>query len=193
MLVEDRLNRPECLHILAVYKSLFAVMIAATDDLEDKEKFRSAELVWDSFYPLACLSAQAHVQIKEVEWRSKARDFGKAFTNTYSSEDVTTYIHIFVYHYGYFLETYNGIEKFANFALEGKHGTVKRILKNNTSGFSYGPGETARQELCALLREEIHQESRPAPNPSKKTSWAEAILPNHPPMKPFVISSKICI
>lgn len=40
---------------------------------------------------------------------------------TYASEDVTMYIHIFVYHYSFYLKTYNSIKKFTNFALEGKH------------------------------------------------------------------------
>jgi len=51
---------------------------------------------------------------------------------------------------------YNGIEKFANYALEGKHSTIKWILAYSTSGFSYGPAEEARQELCALLQLEQH-------------------------------------
>jgi len=66
-------------------------------------------------------------------------------------EDVITYLHIFVYHFGFFLTTYNGIKKFANYALEGKHSLIKCILGYSTSGFSYGPAELAHQDLCALL------------------------------------------
>ncbi|ELR12286.1 uncharacterized protein ACA1_373170 [Acanthamoeba castellanii str. Neff] len=47
--------------------------------------------------------------------------FGKQFVIMHSAEEVTTYIHIFIYHYGYFLEKYSGVEKFSNYVLESKH------------------------------------------------------------------------
>lgn len=43
------------------------------------------------------------------------------FVIMHSAEEVTTYIHIFIYHYGYFLEKYSGVEKFSNYVLESKH------------------------------------------------------------------------
>jgi len=70
---------------------------------------------------------------------------------SHGPEEVTTYLHIFVYHFVFFLTTYKGIKKFANYTLEGKHSTIKWILAYSTSGFSYGPAEAAWQELCALL------------------------------------------
>jgi hypothetical protein len=76
----------------------------------------------------------------------------------YSRKDVTTYMHILVYHYGEFLEKYGGIEKFANYALESKHSIMKRILAGCTSGFSRGPAELVRQELRMLIRLEKHEE-----------------------------------
>jgi len=81
----------------------------------------------------------------------QAQEFGLAFVNAHGPEEVTTYLHIFVYHFGFFLATYNGTKKFANYALEGKHSTIIRILAYSTSRFSYGPAEAAQQELCALL------------------------------------------
>ena len=107
----------------------------------------------------------------------------------YSDEDVTTYIHIFVYHYGYFLHKFNGIEKFSNYALEGKHSEMKRILAHSTSRFSSGPAEAARQQLAALVRDELHNATLPPPTPTAKPSaqdWAQRHLPTHPTIAQFV-------
>lgn len=57
---------------------------------ETKDHIDKAKEVWALYYPLTCLilpSVQAYVL-------------------AYSDEDVTTYIHIFVYHYGYFLTVF---------------------------------------------------------------------------------------
>ncbi len=164
--------------------------MAATSDQDTLQKLSRSKLVWERFYPLACLSTQAHINISEEEWKAQGRSLGQAFVAAYTQEDVTTYLHIFVYHYGYFLATYDGIEKFANFDLEGKHSVIKRILAHSTSGFSYGPSETARQELSALLRAEVHALTAALPPTSTKTSWAEEILPQHPSIQQYVVSSK---
>jgi hypothetical protein len=94
-----------------------------------------------------------------------------------------------VFHFGFFLNKYNGLEKFANYALEGKHSVIKRILAYGSSGFGYGPSETARQELCALLRNEIHQDIT-ALTPAHERSWAAAALTDEPSIHKYVVSSK---
>lgn len=160
------------------------MLLKATNDEGDLDRIHKAKKVWELFYPLACLSAQARVSISEADWLKEARAFGEAFVDANEPEDVTTYLHIFVYHYGFFLATYNGIEKFANYALEGKHSVVKRILAFNTARFSYGPAETARQQLCALLRGEIHRPpTESIPQPSRKKNWSESVLQLHPTLE----------
>lgn len=42
----------------------------------------------------------------------------QAFIYVYLAEEVTTYMHIFVYRYGEYLQEYGSIEKFSNYALE---------------------------------------------------------------------------
>ncbi len=166
------------------------MLLSTTDDANTLTKFTRAKKVWECYYPLACLTAQARVSIMEAQWLVLVKEFGEAFLDAHAPEHVTTYIHIFVFHFGFFLETYNGIEKFANYALEGKHSTVKRILAYGTSGFSHGPAETARQQLCALLRDELHNEPGLL-KPSKKKTWAEATLPKHPSISDYVTSTKM--
>jgi hypothetical protein len=41
-------------------------------------------------------------------------------------EKVTTYLHVFVYHFGYFIARYGGLERLANYSTEGIVGEVKR-------------------------------------------------------------------
>lgn len=189
-----------------------------------------ARHVWATYAPLASLSAQAKVSITADEWRSKALEFGKvpsfclklaftsksihdqAFVHAYSAEEVTTYIHIFVYHYGDYLQEYNSIEKFSNYALESKHSTLKRILRDCTSGFSRGEPELVRQELSTLIRLEKHDENEQekkretkrkrdgeneecttVPATQSKTTkdrtWSSSSHALHPENKPYHISS----
>src|SRR3989344_4371557 len=177
-----RLNRPDFLHILTNYEHFFSYLDTIATG-ETINRVKKARKVWQLFYPLACLTVQARVEITAKEWKKMAIKFGKVFVDVYPREDVTTYIHIFVYHYGYFLEHYHGLEKFANFALEGKHSVVKRILARGTSHFSHGPAEAACQQLCALIRDELHDATIPLPTSSSSSSsrsnWARKILPTH--------------
>ncbi|ELR23713.1 uncharacterized protein ACA1_073570 [Acanthamoeba castellanii str. Neff] len=131
----SRLNRSDCLHILSNYEQFFKEIEKSAKDDETRLKISSTRRVWELYYPLVCLTAQATVNISEEEWLTRAREFGQAFVDAYQAEDVTTYIHIFVFHFGFFLDKYNGLEKFANYALEGKHSVIKRILAYGSSGF----------------------------------------------------------
>jgi len=186
------LNCPDCLHILANYEHFFIALLNAADNAQTRDKIEKVKRVWERYYPLACLTSQAQVTINKAEWLDLAREFGQAFVNAHGEEEVTTYIHIFVYHFGFFLATYNGIKKFANYALEGKHRVIKHILAFGTSGFSYGPAEAARQQLCALLCLEQHTSSQPAAMTHfSSKSWAKETLTKHDSIKPFTLDSLI--
>jgi H+/gluconate symporter-like permease len=143
MLYLGRLNWSDCLHILSNYKQFFNEIKKSTKDYETRLKISSTRQVWELYYPLVCLTAQATVNISEEEWLTHAQEFGQAFIDVYQAEDVTTYIHIFMFHFGFFLDKYNSLEKFANYALEGKHSVIKWILAYSSSGFRYRPSETA--------------------------------------------------
>lgn len=127
---------------------------------------------------------------------------GQAFVLAYCAEEVTTYIHIFVYHYRYFLYKYNSLEKFSNYTLESKHSVVKRILAHSTLRFSNGQAEAAHQQLAALIHNELHNRtSTPtttaaaattsttaAAGTKHKHSWAQSHLGEHVTIKKFVDS-----
>jgi hypothetical protein len=146
-------------------------------DTATKTKVAQAAKIWRTFHKLATLACQARVTITEAEWLTQAQEFGKLFIDCYEARNTTPYIHIFVYHVGYFLETYEGIEKFANYALECKHRTNKIRLRSGTSGFSGGPVQAATQQLNAQTRTEHHDLIYPpAVKRGRKRGWAESNL-----------------
>jgi len=166
------------------------VLLEATDKPEVVEKITKVQAIWDCFYPLACLSAQAHILISDEEWHTCALKLGKAFLEAYSAEHMTPYLHIFIYHFGYFLKTYNRIKKFANYVLEGKYSEIKHVLAWGTSKFSYRPSKLAQQELVALIQNDLHHTlTLAAPQKSKKTSWAQSTLTKHPLIQEFVVDT----
>ncbi len=42
----------------------------------------------------------------EQTWLDKAHAFGNLYRKIYSPEDVTPYLHVFVYHIGFYIEKY---------------------------------------------------------------------------------------
>jgi len=99
------------------------------------------------------------VAITEEAWLERALRFGKAFVGCFRKEDVTPFIHIFVYHYGFFM-AYNGIEKFvffSNFANEGHHRQNRLVLAFGSSGFRYGETNAAFEQIRASVRRELHE------------------------------------
>lgn len=211
---KSRLNRPDLLHVLTNYKHFFDAMaqfssspsphnrtpthLQHSHNLNSRlrTKIAKARRVWDLYYPLVSLSMQAQVNITEKKWLKKARAFGQAFCEAYGRKKVTTYMHIFVYHYGFFLARYKGIEKFANYALEGKHRVTKRYLSQATSGFGGKGGEpkAAQQQLQALVRGEVHANRRRAAGKCDRKdstckTWAEKSLSAADMVKKYVDSS----
>jgi hypothetical protein len=120
---------------------------------------------------------QAHVQIKETTWRDEARKWGQLFKTIYQNEDVTPYIHVFIYHVGFYLEHYQGIEKFATYALESKHSENKRVVNSATNKALHGAEISARQQLQAQVRHNLY-------NPQ----WAEASLAIAAKYKDYIVS-----
>ena len=75
----------------------------ATDE-ETIEKMRGTKEIWDTYHRLVSLTMQDQVNIKEAEWVQMARNWGLQFVTWYCPEDVTPYVHAFVYHLGFSFE-----------------------------------------------------------------------------------------
>lgn len=56
----------------------------------------------------------------EDDWLDKARAFGHLYTSIYCPEDVTPYLHVFVYHIGFYLEKYLEVRR------RGREGSERR-------------------------------------------------------------------
>jgi len=103
------------------HQSLFESHANLTVTAESKQWLAENKSLWKQFHSLHSFATAANPNITEKDWRTQAREFGEKFVGVYSSSDVTTYIHVFVYHLGYFLEKHNGVEKLGKFGIESMH------------------------------------------------------------------------
>jgi len=64
---------------------------------------------------------------------------------------------VFIYHVGFFyLEHYQGIEKFATYTLESKHSENKRVINSATNKALHGAESSARLQLQVQVRHNIY-------------------------------------
>jgi hypothetical protein len=137
---------------------------------------------------------QERVQITEEEWYMEAMIFKTAFVHAFSEEDVTTYIHIFVDHLGYWLAKFSCIEQFSGFGIEHLHCTIRRVIHTQTNGWKgilTGQCLLAKQVLQALYRIRLASASSPvqqaAPNTDNNTkTWAHRNIKKYPEMKKYL-------
>ena len=114
-------------------------------------------------------------------WKRKALEFAKAFVQEYERQEVTTYLHIFVYHVGFYVEKYGSLERFANYGIEGLHAKNKKVVKMATFGYKKG-AEVTKQELEYSHRMEHYCRSNISSHKKEKygrhenDSWVTAIL-----------------
>ena len=111
-------------------------------------------------WALITLAIQNEVKITKKKWTNMAKMFGNKFITCYSKEDVTPYLHVHIYHVGYFLEKYKNLELFANYIIKGHHKYNKGVICTTTSGFSRadGPHNIQYQQLTCSWRE--HQAAK---------------------------------
>ena len=113
-----------------------------------------------------------------------AKKFANAVVNAAGEGAITTYIHIFVYHVGFFLEKYGTIEKFANYGVEGTIRRIKKIKERNTNGFSLvgtGKKDCTYQEIAGVLRESVYHRPELDLPKSYRKDWSTERLEGVPP------------
>lgn len=121
----SRLSRPQLVQLLVNHTKVIDVLALHTNDPDEMNWIKKTRKIWRGYLRLALIAAGEKPNISEVMWREKARSWGKKFLTIYPGEDITPYMHVFIYHYGYFIEKYGSIERFANFSIESLH-QVKR-------------------------------------------------------------------
>lgn len=94
------------------------------------------EQIWSLYTPLvtAMMSESPPKDIVD-KWEHCARRFGTLYTARYLAEKTTPYMHVFVYHVGFFLKKLGNIECFANYDIESWHRINKRIKSFATVAF----------------------------------------------------------
>lgn len=190
-----QISRPEALRLLENYSLFIQSLLLRCP--EQRVRLGQISSIWRRYSELTSLLVQAKVSIRENEWRKEARVWARIIIHVYGPEEITPYIHVFVYHLGYYLEKYGGVEKFGNYSLESKHSCNKAILRDMTNRFKMGEAAAVRQQLQANVRLEQHrftQMQAQGEEPKKKKqrsvkSWAERSLPVVPRMAPYVVSS----
>lgn len=85
----------------------------------------------------------------------------KSFTERYGGEEVTPYIHVLVYHVGFYLERYGCLERFSNYSTESMHSQNKKVVAGASSGLGHQNGTAAQnicyQQLTYGFREEVYR------------------------------------
>jgi hypothetical protein len=107
-------------------------------------------------------------------WNELAKEFSKAFTARYMSESITPYMHVFIYHVGYYLQNVGSIEAFANYDIEAWHKKNKRV-KSGATNFLGGPNGTKkkRNPNTSFTFQQLAHHRRTVNSPLPKTLFGE--------------------
>eukprot|EP01102_Stenamoeba_stenopodia_P003858 TRINITY_DN1398_c0_g1_i10.p1 TRINITY_DN1398_c0_g1~~TRINITY_DN1398_c0_g1_i10.p1 ORF type:complete len:102 (-),score=10.78 TRINITY_DN1398_c0_g1_i10:407-712(-) len=70
-------------------------------------------------------------EITAEEWTQRARTWATTLVSVYDKMEITPYLHVFVYHLGFFLVQCDSLERFANYSIENKHQVTKKRRKGN--------------------------------------------------------------
>lgn len=171
---KTRLSRPESLRILlngsSVFKCLENPIMAPFSS-----KIRILKLLWHQLTCILAIVAESFAMMTEERWIIGLKNFALEFLKLAAPSDVTSYLHVLVYHVGYFLEQYEGIERFSNYSVEG---TIKWLKSTIDRGITRGMENISRQ---CLERNQRMQSIWKNQNPSKTSEtraqkkWSQKI------------------
>ncbi len=188
---DTTINWPQALAIILNHRLFLA---GIHHKWPGKEQTQLLEEIWCRYHELASLLVQAHVSIMEEQWKAEAHKLGHLYIKCWGWEEVTPYLHVFIYHIGYYLKQYSGIEKFRNYTLKGKHSSNKQILQRMTSQFKFGKEGAVRQQLLMNLWLEQHHYGGYLKKGKKEhgrgdESWAQSTLNAVPQYAEYVVSA----
>ena len=122
-----KVNRSESLQLLSNYTEVGSCL----DLIRRKSDAIRLKKSWRRCFVLLCVAACPPEDFSEELWKERAKIFAVDYSACIHGEDVTTYLHVFVYHYGFFIKQYGGLEVFGNYSVEGLVGGVKRNAKSS--------------------------------------------------------------
>ncbi len=111
---DTTINWPQALAIILNHRLFLA---GIHHKWPGKEQTQLLEEIWCRYHELASLLIQAHVSITEEQWKVEAHELGRLYIKCWGQEEVTPYLHVYIYHISYYLEQYSSKEKLGNYAL----------------------------------------------------------------------------
>lgn len=184
-----RFGRPDFLRILEHRQDFLNCLASAAKTEALKEKWTMTSTLWEQFAMLTSLATEPAVKLTEEQWMNLTIPFAKRyilvqikeivnsccrFVVRYGGEEVTPYLHVFVYHVGFFMERYGCLERFANYATETQHSLDKRMRLQASSGFGHSDtkaGDICYQQLLFFFRQEyyrVQEKEAPIEGPQRK-------------------------
>lgn len=130
-LKKTRFSRPNSLNLLKKYD----IVLRCLDTLPENyaEFAKNTRLMWEQALVLLAWASDPEAHIDEKTWIHCAKQFAGWFVDMTHKKKVTSYLHCFVYHYGYFLERYGRIEGLANYSIESNMKWMKDRLQRSTN------------------------------------------------------------
>ena len=145
--------------------------------LVDSEK-ELIRLVWKQALVLLSIASSSTPQsiVTESVWKDCATEYANNFTKCFSVT-VSSYFHCLVYHYGWFLTQFSGIEYLSNYSIETN---IHWIKKNTFTSTNHFGGKNANSCWGQLIEKHLRcQDSFIASLQKKKTvkeNWADTVL-----------------
>jgi len=105
---------------------------------------------------MAIATSTESTKITTEEWTRRARSWASTLVTIYDKMEVTPYLHVFVYHLGFFLVECDSVERFANYSIENKHQSAKDRRKG---GLKYSDSMAAKtaQILLKDVRDFVYE------------------------------------
>lgn len=135
-----KINRSESLKLLEEHE----LVCECLNLIPDQTAAAGIKLAWKRCWSLICCAANPPEGFTPAVWKTRAQLFASDLTKHIVTEKTTTYLHIFVYHCGYFIGKYHGLEHLSNYATEGTVGEVKK------SSMSAAPRHGSNNELATV-------------------------------------------
>lgn len=132
--------------------------------------------VWNQANVLLAVASGDKFELNAEQWQRYAAEFAENLVTLYSDRCVTSYLHCFVYHYGYWLEKFGGLEKLGNYSVETN---VKWMKDNYARASNHGGGRrgTDAAPLAQLLSKHFRMQQTfkaALPRESQK-SWTRTL------------------
>jgi len=102
-------------------------------------------------------STDESIILPEEDWIMCAKIFASNFQAISSTNYATSYLHLFVYHLGYFLNEYGCLEKLSNFSIENTIHYIKKTILSSTSKFG-GRSERENNTYSTVLEKNYREQ-----------------------------------